>query len=47
MNKLLTIDHLIKTYGGKKVLDIDHFDLPAGAICGLIGPNGAGKSTLM
>ena len=47
MSKLLTIDHLKKTYDGKKVLDIDHFDLPAGAIYGLIGPNGAGKSTLM
>lgn len=47
MSKLLTIDHLKKTYDGKKVLDIDHFDLPSGAIYGLIGPNGAGKSTLM
>lgn len=47
MSKLLTIDNLSKTYGGKKVLDINHFDLPAGAIYGLIGPNGAGKSTLM
>ncbi|MDY3119265.1 MAG: ATP-binding cassette domain-containing protein [Peptoniphilus sp.] len=47
MNKLLTIDNLKKTYDGKKVLDVDHFDLPAGAIYGLIGPNGAGKSTLM
>ena len=47
MSKLLTIDHLKKTYDGKKILDIDHFDLPAGTIYGLIGPNGAGKSTLM
>ena len=47
MNKLLTIENLSKTYNGKKVLDVDHFDLPAGAIYGLIGPNGAGKSTLM
>ena len=47
MNKLLTIENLSKTYDGKKVLDVDHFDLPAGAIYGLIGPNGAGKSTLM
>lgn len=47
MSKLLTIDNLSKSYRGKKVLDIDHFDLPSGAIYGLIGPNGAGKSTLM
>lgn len=43
----ISIDKLIKEYGGKKVLDIDRFMINKGSFCGIIGPNGAGKSTLL
>ncbi|MCA1794566.1 MAG: energy-coupling factor ABC transporter ATP-binding protein [Desulfotignum sp.] len=34
-------------YGDKKVLDIDHLEIPKGSITGLMGPNGSGKTTLL
>ncbi len=43
----LSVRHLQKYYGKKKVLHDVSFDLAAGEILGFIGPNGAGKSTAM
>jgi ABC-type branched-subunit amino acid transport system ATPase component len=36
-----------KSFGGRKVVDIEALDLGKHRIEGLIGPNGAGKTTLM
>lgn len=43
----LRISGLLKSYGGRLVLDIGELCLPQGALCALIGPNGSGKSTLL
>ena len=44
--KIISISHLSKNFGGvNAVFDIS-FDVPQGAIKAVIGPNGAGKSTL-
>lgn len=45
--EILKIKHIIKSYQGKKVLDLTDISLQSGEIYGLTGPNGAGKSTLM
>ena len=34
-------------YGGRVVLDLDHFAVPAGALLAVVGHNGSGKSTLL
>ena len=36
---------LVKSYGGKRVVDRLTLQVPQGCIFGLLGPNGAGKST--
>ncbi len=41
----LTIEHLIKNYGSKKVLNDISISFELGKIQGIIGENGAGKST--
>ena len=33
-------------FGGLTAVDVDHLEIPRGAITALIGPNGAGKTTL-
>ncbi len=43
---LLSIDKLIKEYGGVRALDRVSLKVEKKSIKGLIGPNGAGKSTL-
>ena len=43
---MISIQHIVKTFGGLRAVDDCSFDVPAGSICGLIGPNGAGKTTL-
>nr|WP_300006194.1 ATP-binding cassette domain-containing protein [Tissierella sp.] len=43
----IQIENVSKTYGDKKVLDIDYLELEKGKISGIIGPNGSGKSTLL
>jgi len=46
-NKILEINHLVKTFGTNKVLkDID-FSVSKGEVVCLIGPSGSGKSTLL
>lgn len=46
MNVKLTLDHIVKTFGDKKVLKGAGFSFEQGKIYGLLGRNGAGKTTL-
>ena len=41
----LRIDHLVKQYGRRRVVDDVSLLVEAGEIVGLLGPNGAGKTT--
>lgn len=43
----LTVSHLVKAYGGRRVVDDVSFTVPPGEIFGLLGPNGAGKTTTL
>jgi ABC-type branched-subunit amino acid transport system ATPase component/ABC-type branched-subunit amino acid transport system permease subunit len=43
---LLTVEHLLKRFGGLEAVSRVGFEVKAGEIVGLIGPNGAGKSTV-
>jgi ABC-2 type transport system ATP-binding protein len=45
MDPIISIRHLNKNYGTKKVLSDISIDISPGQIIGYIGPNGAGKST--
>jgi len=43
---LLSVERLLKRFGGLEAVSQVGFDIKAGEIVGLIGPNGAGKSTV-
>lgn len=47
MTTALTVDHLTKSFGGRKAVDDVSFALPEGAFLSVFGPNGAGKTTLL
>lgn len=42
---ILSVDGLVKAFGGVTAVDGCTFDVPTGSIVGLIGPNGSGKTT--
>ena len=44
---MIDVDGLVKSLGGRAVLDGVTFRAPAGQVTGLLGPNGAGKTTTM
>lgn len=44
---MIRIQHLIKSFGSKTVLNDVTLDFTPGKVTALIGPNGAGKSTLI
>ncbi len=41
----LEIEHLVKTYAGRPVVNDVSFTIQPGEVVGLLGPNGAGKTT--
>ena len=43
---MISVQNVVKTFGGLRAVDDCSFDVAAGSITGLIGPNGAGKSTV-
>ncbi len=44
---LLSVRGLVKSYGGRRVVDELALDCRAGSVLGLLGPNGAGKTTTL
>ena len=46
-DRIVTMEHIHKSFPGVKALSDVHFELCAGEVMALLGENGAGKSTLM
>lgn len=44
---MIKVEHLVKRYGNRNVVDDLSFTVEKGQIVGFLGPNGAGKSTTM
>ncbi len=41
----LTLNKLVKTFNGRRVVDATDLEINSGEVVGLLGPNGAGKTT--
>lgn len=46
-NAIFTLHNIIKRYGNKETLNIDHLEISKGLVYAILGPNGSGKSTLL
>jgi len=47
MTSLLKLEHLRKSYGERRLLDLDGLEIEAGHAYAVTGDNGAGKSTML
>ena len=44
---MIELDHVVKRYDGRPVVDDLSLTVPDGAFCILLGPSGCGKSTTL
>ncbi|MDQ1137846.1 neutral amino acid transport system ATP-binding protein [Microbacterium sp. SORGH_AS 1204] len=46
VDPIIIADNVRRDFGGNTAVNVEHLEIPRGAITALIGPNGAGKTTL-